>query len=464
MLFNLKTYSYLFLALLIIAFQLLIIYFLKEQSFFIIITLIAIFFILSFNYYTKFNLYVWLIGFSLMTFVYLDDKYSYYFEYRLMQDIFLFLFLLFISSIIFYKEKTINYNKSKLDKTFIFLFGVILLSIFVGFVNNKDIYWIRYEAYNYMYYLLYFPFIYILNKDKEYDFLFKLIILISTIIALQYIYNNLSFDILRYTTFHAGLFPIPISILFVHLFYSKNVNNKLISIILISFLFLASFLVLTRSLWLGIIASIFLLTSFILSDKYPQHKKRIKHFTIILGTIIILTSLFFIISTVTSSQQIQITKNTAAERAESFVSAQKDASLLMRIELGYYAVQKFISSPIYGEGFGGKISYKLLGKGEIVYPDMSWLYFLWKTGIIGFFVMILIFYYSLKIAISNFHQSTILQHKILSLGIWGGFIGILAQSFFSSNLIMYKSNLIYILCITYLEFVRRTNVKEIKDA
>ena len=101
--------------------------------------------------------------------------------------------------------------------------------------------------------------------------------------------------------------------------------------------------------------------------------------------------------------------------------------------------------------------YKYLGitNKPIYYPDNSWLFFLWKGGLIGLFLFMLIYYRAIILSWKLSNNSDDLRKKAIFLGIMAGLLGMVFLGLFNAVLIKYKTTFIFPLILAYLEFEYR---------
>ena len=124
--------------------------------------------------------------------------------------------------------------------------------------------------------------------------------------------------------------------------------------------------------------------------------------------------------------------------------------------MGYYAFLRFSENPFIGKGLGDFVKYKIFLNLKVpnFYIDNSWMYLLWKMGIIGFLIYTIIIFRMLKTSLTIYKKSSNLYNKALSLGIFWGLIGLIFLGFLSPIMFKYKSNFIFAILIAYLEYTR----------
>jgi O-antigen ligase len=154
------------------------------------------------------------------------------------------------------------------------------------------------------------------------------------------------------------------------------------------------------------------------------------------------------------AETIKDNTRSVEQRIESIQNPTEDHSFLMRVELGWYAIQKFLQRPIFGWGLGDFLRYQFLGNPNLKnnYIDNSWLYFLWKGGIIGLSLFVFILYRIIKVSIFILKNSKNKTVKSIVAGIFGGFVGLVALALLSPLFIKYRTNVLIAFFLAYLEF------------
>jgi hypothetical protein len=142
----------------------------------------------------------------------------------------------------------------------------------------------------------------------------------------------------------------------------------------------------------------------------------------------------------------QITK-----RAESLNSVLEDTSLLLRVELNFIALQRFLHFPILGAGVGDVVRYRSLDTGPVWSLDSSHLQVLWKMGLLGFAIFVSLLVALLKRSLYVFQKTEHDFYKWFSAAFFSGFCGLIVLSFFSAALTKYNLNLVWVLVIAVLE-------------
>ncbi len=126
--------------------------------------------------------------------------------------------------------------------------------------------------------------------------------------------------------------------------------------------------------------------------------------------------------------------------------------------MSYYAMEKFLESPVWGKGLGDFLKYKTfkVNSANNYYIDNTWFYILWKGGLIGFILFAWVYLRFLKAAYFVSKNSPDLNTRIICMGLFGGIIALLLLAFLSPLLIKYKTNVLMALLFSYVEFERNT--------
>ena len=111
---------------------------------------------------------------------------------------------------------------------------------------------------------------------------------------------------------------------------------------------------------------------------------------------------------------------------------------------------------------GDFVRYKIFvdTKKPINYLDSTWLYLLWKGGIIGFLLFGWLYFRFLKSSFFVLKNSQNILTRAISLGLIAGFIGLIFLGILSPLLIKYKSNVLIAFLFAYIEFERIEIISE----
>lgn len=383
---------------------------------------------------------------NIVPLIYLNNEFHYYLKWIVVQDLFIFA-ILYISllKLSHLNEETIKPSVT-IRNSLLIMVGYFMLSAIHGLFRGNNKFVIIDEFYHFCYYLLPLVIVYVIQKREYYLELMKVILLIILAISLEYVYIYIS-NQSRFVTFQSNLFLILVSISLSFILFLKKYRLLWIALLIMG---TASLIISeTRSLW---ISAFFSLVIIFFSYLRETHKKLLARI-ILYGLILIIPALLFSARNFTQLNNQQ-TDHEIKSRAYSVLKPTEDVSFAMRIELGYYAFNKFLHSPVYGTGLGDYVKYKIFNPSSAkqFYIDNTWLFVLWKGGIIGLFLFAWVFWVILRDAWFVYKNTREPIIKSLSLAIWASIIGFILSSFFAATLIKYKYGVVIAIMIAFIEF------------
>lgn len=410
---------------------------------------IGIFTVLFFSLSIK-NLYTALIIFNLIPLLYFNLPFHYSLRAIIIQDIpFLLLFGVFFFKSLSQKGVfRIELNYVELPFV-IFGFYIFFMTV-LGFFNNHTSLYIADEFWHSIYYLGFFVLSTLLKQKKEYEYILYFLLILSVLISIELVFFSFYTDIERFVIFQSYILPLFFSIaISIFLFKNLNTTRKILFLTMSIIIGVGIFITLTRTVWVATLISLFILVAIYLVKKRNISKKLI--FIILL--LFMLPILFMGDAPKSKSANTQ-SYNDVEYRTQSVVNPTEDISFLMRIELTIYIIQEFLESPIIGKGFGDAVEYKILGITgvPIYYPDNSWLFFMWKGGIVGLLIFGWIYFRILRTSWNIAANTQDLFSKSIMYGIFAGLIGLAFLGLFNAVLIKYKTTLILPIIFAYVNF------------
>jgi hypothetical protein len=158
-----------------------------------------------------------------------------------------------------------------------------------------------------------------------------------------------------------------------------------------------------------------------------------------------------------STSQAKIVKY----RTQSVTDPLEDSSFLMRVEFAMYSIERFLDSPFVGQGLGDYLKYKIFLETNKpnYFMDSTWLYLLWKGGIIGFVLFAWMYFRFFKVTFHNLMNTEDTNVKIINLGLLAGLLGLSILGILSPLLIKYKTNALLAFIFAYVETERLKMMK-----
>ena len=345
------------------------------------------------------------------------------------------------------KEKT-NSDLTRPVLLFVFYF---LFSAVLGLSFGNNMGYILVETFHVLLLGSIILFKYNLTSREDYYYIFKWLLIISLLISLEYIFFGILISGNRFVTFQSGFLPLVTGILFSYFLFTENKFKKIIVLGVIIIVILGMISTLTRSLWVTTIITMGMVYVLYLWSK--NMLTTVKKIVLVILMIVVSLLVIQTVKNTKPNNTISTSKN-LDERAQSIANPSEDHSFLMRVELGWYAIQKITEKPIFGWGLGDVLQYRLLGNNKLrnSYLDTVWLYFLWKGGIIGLLLILFVFFRSIVVSLRIISKTSDQNVKILIVGLLSGIIGILILGFLSPLIIKYRTNVIFAFIWAYLEF------------
>jgi hypothetical protein len=309
-----------------------------------------------------------------------------------------------------------------------------------------------------LYYGYAIPFFYAFKEREEYKQVFLAAIVMLAAIAAQVAANNVNMGAFRFIAFQMGLFPVALAGLAAWIVRARSgIIVKLSLAGFFAVIAVGLYFTYTRTLWVAAVLALGVMAFLLVHEKKGF---RLSKLALYLGVLAIPLVLVAGSSGAASPQDKEVAKEHETRdveyRAQSIASPGRDPSFLARVELGYYIYLKVIKNPVFGSGFGDYVRYKIISPdlNPINYPDNSWLFFLWKGGVVGLTIVVWFYWRFFRQALWIYRNSSSPRVRAVALGLFAGFLGVTAYSMFTSNLVKYKYGSLFALAFAYVEFER----------
>ncbi|MBD3409531.1 MAG: hypothetical protein GF419_04925 [Ignavibacteriales bacterium] len=397
-----------------------------------------------------------------------NDVIHYITPYALIQDVPL--FVLFILGFVYLLR-----NDAPPQKRFTYLGAPILVILayfsFVGVLGVSRGFLDRLifdEWYRiFLYYGYAIPFFYALKEREEYKQIFLAAAVVSAAIAVQVTMKNVNMGAYRFIAFQMGLFPIVLAGLAAWIIKARSgffVKLSLAGVFAV--VMVGLYYTYTRTLWVAGVLALGVMAFLIIHEKKGFGFTKLALYLSILAVPVLLTAGS---SGATSPKEQEVAREQETRdveyRAQSIASPGRDPSFLARVELGYYIYLKIMKRPVFGSGFGDYVRYKIISPdlNRINYPDGSWVYIIWKGGVVGAAIMLWFYWRFFRQSYRVYRRSPSSEARIIALALFSGFAGLMAYSLLFANLNKYKYGSLFALAFAYIEF-ERVQMKHARDA
>ena len=376
----------------------------------------------------------------------------------------IFIALISLTALVFgiefvFTDKKKPYNFSAIDYSLILFISWLILSSLHGLSNGLSFKIVLRDFFFPALYLFYFI-VYLKNWSEERIFRFwDFLVIITILISFEYIYvamvesSFIKFFLKRIATQQPHLaqftFPIALSLL---LFNGKS-GEKILAIISLPLILSLIFLSQQRGLWISVVFSILvLLVFYIFKDK--DSEKRLKRF---LGFIIVISilSIFMIIMLAKLFERSPVL--TLIFRFESIFHPSKDISAIIRFGEIARALHQWEQNILLGSGLGATINPITLSHYSPYLVDNSFIYLLWKTGLIGLGLFLFFMISSIKMGIDAYKITNKIRTKGLIAALVSGLIGLNIVAMTNTSIILYRFVIVWAIAIASLKIIYNQN-------
>ncbi|MEO0116900.1 MAG: O-antigen ligase family protein [candidate division WOR-3 bacterium] len=298
------------------------------------------------------------------------------------------IFFLFLAS---WEGKTSQIPIGGIGKSLLGFLIVVAFAAFIGCTKGNPKILVFDEMMMLLLWGIYFIILKMDIQKKEMKNILLLIILASLIVAFYYLYQFwASKGVGRVCTDQQHIFNFSIPLLFATFLYERRIMRKVLAVSLTIPMILAVYVTLTRALWLLIPLTLFSQYLYFIKRDIP--KRRFHSYLFPILVVIIIGLLGLMIFTIFLG-----VRGVLGARFASLKILEYDVSLLARVELAHYVLERFRKSPLLGVGLADFVRYRYFsspGRPNIYLLDNTYLQLLWKTGIFGLipFLGMLIFF------------------------------------------------------------------------
>ena len=440
-----------------ILFQLVVILKLSNDSIYFLIGYdFVLLLIILYKEYIK-DLITFLLIVNFVPLLYLNNEFHYRFEYEILTALPLFLIVMLMIFQYTYSTKNLSFRLTYLQKPIVLIVIYFSIHAAIDIINGQDTKWILLQLFQIYLYLIILPICYFLVKREYYMAVFYALLFISVVISFEYIVFNQIVLNYRFVTFQSGFLPLLSGVLFSYILFNKDIIKRIVGLILLIIVTTGALVTLTRTLWVTTFIVLFFVWIF-----YVISTHKLTLLKLIMVILTISASIIFVSDVSKNAGKELSPKNVVESRAKSVTNPLEDSSFLMRVEFTYYAVQRFLESPIVGKGLGDYLRYKIFNtnKSANYFIDNSWVYFLWKGGLIGFLLFAWLFIRFFKASYTVLKNTSDIKVKYVTLGLLAGLLGLSFLGLLSPLLIKYKSNAIIAFIFAYIEFERMKIMNE----
>ncbi len=349
-----------------------------------------------------------------------------------------FILLLFLT-ILAFERKERYHLKTKSDYLLLSFLLLTFFSLFYGILLGNPIFRAFDDFLILFYYAFYFLVLIYFQEEKWQKILVITIIVVSVLVSLEYVLPFLlTFQIKRYATDQQHLFNLGYPLLFSYILLGKKTKYKILAFLSLILMTLAVIISLTRALWFSIPFSLFIIFFIYL---WKEKKKPMTKIFFILSVIFLYFLIFNFLFKKEGFQKFLAVRG-ISQRATRI---SRDLSLIERLLSAQYILKKFKQNPILGIGFGDVhptvIPWKK--KLEFSWMDCLFLNLLWKMGVTGLIIFLLIYCFFFKNIFKVIKLPKDNFQYWFSIGVLSSFVSLLLISITSGVLLIYRFNFVW---------------------
>ena len=346
-------------------------------------------------------------------------------------------------------------NISALDASIIIFLFYVLVSIVNGYLrgyNGKS--W-RWDMLPYPFYLSYFIFIYskLRNKSKLfYDYI--LILSIPVALTMFYALSQLRGAILlqRVVTqnIHIMQFAIPYAGLTI--IYSQSPKRRTTCTLLLPIFTLAVIISQQRALLFTIVMTLFILLLIFMKVAYKSIKKRTKILWALL--IIAIVAVPFIALEIMTKESLILTFLSRFYIFMNPINFARDTSWQIRWQEIIRVLPQIKENFLLGAGIGATT----ISRHRMILQitvDNSYLYILWKMGIIGLVSFLSIYYMAIKRCGLVLRRTKVTDEKIFAASVLFNIVGLLLIGITNASIAHYRFILVWLALVGSIELIAR---------
>jgi len=370
---------------------------------------------------------------------------------------FLFFGLLLFYWVIYLSKNPQRADFRSLDYAIIVYLVLVFLSAIRGFLFGFQRHIVLWDLSPHLWYLCYFIFRYSPLKSNLRKF-FDIILFYVVIVGLEFIYGFSQaegFIFLRRIVsrnIHLALFAIPY--IGATIIYGTKLIRKIVLTLLLPIILAAVFFSQQRSLWFAAFSTLIILGIIFMYSRRRWIVEHTKKLLVMFATTILTIVIIFFIFGTQVKEELFIT---TLSRILVFIDPsliEYDTSWLVRGKEIAAALESFPYQFLLGSGFGDSIVSPLRPL-ILISPDNAYVYLLWKMGIVGLSIFIIIHLLFIKRCFMILFRTESPDHKIFALtGLLNTF-GLMIVGFANACISQYQFLVIWTAIIAAIEIIAR---------
>ncbi|MCX7785252.1 MAG: O-antigen ligase family protein [candidate division WOR-3 bacterium] len=342
--------------------------------------------------------------------------------------------------IAFLQNETSNRSIGKIGYWLVAFLIVVLISGIIGILKEREKILIFDELMMFWAWGIYFIIVKSNLSTDQIKHILMAIIISALIVSLYYLFEFVMIrGMARFRTDQQHIFNFTIPLLFACMLYYPRKIIRAIAILLIIPMAIAVYVTLTRALW--ILVPLAIILQYFYFMKEVLRRTHLLNYLLPILVVVMVGILGFMLL-----QGLFSVSNLLSERFASFKILEYDVSLLARAELSRYVIEKVGQSPLFGVGLADFLRYQYfptLGRFNVYWLDNTYMQLIWKTGIVGTMVFLILLYYFLRRAWFVLKNADTLLDKIIGSSVFFSFIALAISGLQCGILVGYRFNFVW---------------------
>lgn len=242
----------------------------------------------------------------------------------------------------------------------------------------------------------------------------------------------------RAATDQQHLLNLAIPMLFAFLFLARDWWHRVLAIVLLMPMLAATYVTLTRAIWIYVPFSVVLLVALLVI----HHHVRTRLVTALASALVV--GALAIGGYRLFTGQLAGGHEAIAWRAGTMRNLVQDPSLALRVDVGFQALGRFGSSPVWGTGLADHVRYRVLPiPGGIYLMDLSYVWVLWRLGVLGMISFLGLYFIFMKRVWFVYRHTGDDFQRWTAAGVFVSFVALLLIGLESGILVIYRFNLVW---------------------
>ncbi|MDP8218902.1 MAG: O-antigen ligase family protein [Candidatus Theseobacter exili] len=352
---------------------------------------------------------------------------------------------------------------TNIDKFFMLFFIWIIISIFWGYYSGGRLKFIYTEVFFIMFYGMYFVIDRNVDSLKDVRDIWLILTVSTILVSIEFIFVaykeagiNASILINRISSQQPHVAQLIIPYLFSYFLFQTRKANIIIASILMIPVFAMVFFSQQRGLWGGIVLSLFILWVFASFKEGISIKSVFKTVGYVLIAAALLAGIGLIIDSFIPGSSLL----TMINRFNTLLNLSQDTSLAIRMAEIKRSVAQWELNPLLGTGLGSWISPVILNHMPFNHVDNSYFFLLWKTGVVGLSLFLLIYVSCLVAGIKTFYKSKNAEIKRMLAAIISGILGLMLIALTNTCIVYYGLNIVWAVALASIIVLVRLDKNE----